>query len=204
MPQSQDPEYLVPYLRAAEVYGSGFRSLLWASPDTQAARFDAICRIADLTGASVLDVGCGRADLLDLLAHWRVLSPSYRGTAARPDLAPPAEAKGIASITPARIIRGDFVREPVKLFVGADVVVFSGSLNTADDATFYGTLLRAYEAAAEQLVFNFLCTSDLAAAEYLSWRPRGDVVSFVNGLGGEVRVLEDYLPGDCTIAVVKS
>jgi SAM-dependent methyltransferase len=203
MNQQREPDYLVPYLRAAEVYGSGFRSLLWASPDTQAARFDAVCRAVDLTGAAVLDVGCGRADLLDFLNRRGVAFAEYLGIEAVPDVAAAAEAKAIASSTPARIIRGDFVREPARLFVGADVVVFSGSLNTAADATFYGTLLRAYDAAAETLVFNFLSTADLAGAEYLSWRARGDVLSFVNGLGGEVRVLEDYLPGDCTIAVVK-
>ena len=203
MSQQREPDYLVPYLRAAEVYGSGFRSLLWASPDTQAARFDAICRVVDLTGAAVLDGGCGRADLLDFLNRRGVPFAEYLGIEAVPDLASAAEAKAIASPTPARVIRGDFVREPARLFAGADVVVFSGSLNTADDATFYGTLLRASDAAAETLVFNFLSTPALAAAEYLSWRARGDVVSFVNSLGGEVRVLEDYLPGDCTIAVVK-
>jgi hypothetical protein len=203
MPGEANPTYLAPYLRAAEVYGSGFRSLLWASPDTQAARFDAICRAVDLTGAAVLDVGCGRADLLEFLTRRGVAFAEYLGIEAVPDLASAAEAGAIASPTPASIIRGDFVREPARLFVGADVVVFSGSLNTADDATFYGTLLRAHDAAAETLVFNFLSTPDLAAAEYLSWRARGDVVSFVNGLGGEVRVLEDYLPGDSTVAVVK-
>ena len=203
MSQQQHPDYLVPYLRAAEVYGSGFRSLLWASPDTQAARFDAVCRLVDLTGATVLDVGCGRADLLDFLARRGVAFAEYLGVEAVPELASAAEAKAVVSPTPAHIIRGDFVREPVKLFVGAEVVIFSGSLNTADDATFYGTLLRAYEAAAEQLVFNFLSTPDLAGAEYLSWRQRGDVLSFARGLGGEVRVLEDYLPGDCTVAIIK-
>jgi SAM-dependent methyltransferase len=203
MPGETDPTYLVPYLRAAEVYGSAFASLLWASPDTQAARFDAVCRVVDMTGAAVLDVGCGRADLLDFLNRRGVVLAEYLGIEAVPDLASAAEAKALRSPLPARIIRGDFVREPARLFVGADVVVFSGSLNTADDATFYGTLLRAYDAAAETLVFNFLSTPMLAGAEYLSWRARGDVVSFANSLGGEVRVLEDYLPGDCTIAVVK-
>jgi SAM-dependent methyltransferase len=203
MSQQHEPGYLAPYLRAAEVYGSAFRSLLWASPDTQAARFDAICRAVDLTGAAVLDVGCGRADLLEFLRRRGVAVAEYLGIEAVRDLASAAEVKALASSTPASIIRADFVREPARLFVGADVVVFSGSLNTADDATFYGTLLRAYDAAAETLVFNFLSTPALAAADYLSWRARGDVVSFVNGLGGELRVLEDYLPGDCTIAVVK-
>ena len=59
--------YLSPYLRAATLYGDGFGSLLWASPETQAVRFDAIQRLGDLGGKSVLDVGCGRADLYDFL-----------------------------------------------------------------------------------------------------------------------------------------
>ena len=32
--------YLLPYLRAADKHGAEFPSLLWASPQTQAARFD--------------------------------------------------------------------------------------------------------------------------------------------------------------------
>src|SRR3954447_15191682 len=59
--------YLTPYLRAAAFYRDGFGSLLWASPETQAVRFEAIQRLAHLDGKSVLDVGCGRADLYDFL-----------------------------------------------------------------------------------------------------------------------------------------
>jgi hypothetical protein len=199
-----EPNYLLPYLRAAEVYGCGFRSLLWASPETQEARFEAITRVTDLTGASVLDAGCGRADLLEFLTRRGVRCARYLGIEAVPELAAAAEARAAASPTPARVVRADFVSDPVRLFAGADVLVFSGSLNTADDATFYGTLHRACEAAGEQLVFNFLSTPALAQADYLTWRHRGDVLAFARGLGGDVRVLEDYLPGDCTVAVVKS
>ena len=56
--------YLQPYLKAAERHGAGFGSLLWASPETQASRFDAVERLGRLHGKSILDVGCGRADLL--------------------------------------------------------------------------------------------------------------------------------------------
>src|SRR5437868_1227064 len=61
------PDYLEPYLDAARTHGGGFGSLLWASPQTQAARFQAIHRIIDLSGARVLDAGCGRADLPEFL-----------------------------------------------------------------------------------------------------------------------------------------
>ena len=41
MSATQTPSYLLPYLTAASKYGSGFGTLLWASPKTQAVRFRA-------------------------------------------------------------------------------------------------------------------------------------------------------------------
>ena len=196
--------YLMPYLKAAERHGAGFCSLLWASPQTQAARFDAIRRLGDLHGKSVLDVGCGRADLLDFLIRRGVRPADYTGIEAVAALAAAAEDACVrwAGVR-ARVIRADFVREPLRLFAGADVVVFSGSLNTLDDAPFYTTVRRAFEAAAERLVFNFLCSTYLAGAEYLRWRRPEDVLRFASILSDDVRTLDDYLPGDFTVALTK-
>ena len=197
--------YLLPYLRAAERHGSDFPSLLWASPQTQAARFDAIRRLGDLHGKSLLDVGCGRADLLDFMIRRGVRPADYTGIEAVEALAAAAEDTCMrwAGVR-GRVIRADFVREPLRLFAGADVVVFSGSLNTVDDGPFYTTIRRAFEAAAERLVFNFLCSTYLAGAEYLRWRRPQDVLKFAATLTGDVRALEDYLPGDFTVALAKS
>jgi SAM-dependent methyltransferase len=197
------PAYLAPYLRAAQLHGGGFGSLLWASPFTQAARFEAIRRLAgDLAGRSVLDVGCGRADLLDFLIARGATPATYVGVEAVAELAAAAREKDHG---PCRrtIVEADFVTEPARLFVGADVVVLSGSLNTAEDETFYATLRTAYAAAGERLVFNFLASPNLAAADYLRWRRPADVLAFARGLSREVRSLEDYLPGDCTVALGK-
>ena len=188
--------YLQPYHDAARVYGAGFGSLLWASPQTQAARFEAIRRLGDLHGKSVLDVGCGRADLLDHLLARGVRPADYIGIEAVEDLAAAAEAKRLPGAT---IVRADFVAEPVRLFVGADVVVFSGSLNTADDSVFYPTLARAWDATAETLVFNFLCSPMLAGRDYLFWRQVDDVLRFARGLSADVSTADDYLPGDMTV-----
>jgi hypothetical protein len=196
-----DPPYLAPYRRAARAHGAGFGSLLWASPSTQAARFDAIARIYPLEGKSLLDVGCGRADLLDFLRARGVRPSDYVGIEAVDEL---AEAAGRKQAADVRINCADFVQEPARMFVGADVVIFSGSLNTADDGVFYSTLRRAYDAAAAALVFNYLCSPMLAGMSYLAWRRPEAVLRFARGLGdGEVRTLEDYLDGDCTVAVVK-
>ncbi len=192
------PAYLAPYLKAVRRHGSTFPSLLWASPSTQATRFDAICGIEDLNGESVLDVGCGRADLLDFMLAHQVRPADYVGIEAVEELARAAEAKGHANLT---ILRADFVSEPARMFVGADAVIFSGSLNTLDDDAFYGTIGRAFEATADWLIFNFLSSSYLAAKDYLYWRRAPQVESFVRKLTRDVRVLSGYLQGDCTIAL---
>ena len=192
--------YLEPYLQAAEIYGAGFSALLWASPNTQRARFDAIARAHPLRDKSILDAGAGRADLLGFLLDRNLRPADYIGLEAVEPLADVAESRAYPNC---RIIRGDFIREPARLFVGADVIVFSGSLNTMPPDSFYDTLPRAYDAAAEAVVFNFLSSPALAGKNYLVWHPSEQVQAFAARLGGEVRTIADYLQGDCTIAMVK-
>lgn len=197
---SNDPSYLAPYLRAARSHGAGFSSLLWASPDTQEIRFDALGRITDLHQRTILDVGCGRADLLKYL-HKRGIQPAhYVGVEGVPDLAEAAKRNiGERGV----IFQADFVNEPVKLFVGAERVLISGALNTMDTPTFYATLKRAWEACAEVLAFNFLDSPHLAGVSYLTWHPLHEVEAYVRTLAPEVTVLSDYLRGDSTIMMKK-
>src|SRR5580765_6315521 len=101
--------YLEPYRRAAARHGDRFQSLLWANPGTQAARFDAICRLADMQGRRVLDAGCGRADLMDFLRAREIQPEQYVGIEAVDELAGAAMRKQRPD---ARIIHGDFVRQP--------------------------------------------------------------------------------------------
>jgi hypothetical protein len=115
-------------------------------------------------------------------------------------LADEAEARGYSN---ARILRGDFVSDPGKLFVGADVIVFSGSLNTMDDGAFYSTLDRAIDATAHAVVFNFLNSTALAGQDYLHWRRTDHVVAHLRSRCDDIHLFSDYLPGDCTIAVFK-
>jgi hypothetical protein len=193
--------YLEPYLRAASRHGDRFASLLWASPKTQAARFDAICRLADMQRRRMLDAGCGRADLLDFLLERGIEPAEYIGIEAVDELAAAAMRKQLPK---AQIVHGDFVRDPKQLEVGADVIVFSGSLNTLGPEQFYLSLRQGWEAADEVLVFNFLAATHIASAQWLTWHHAADVLTQMRQLSNQVRMLEDYLDGDCTIAVFKS
>jgi hypothetical protein len=195
-----EPTYLAPYLDAARHHAGGFYSLLWASPDTQAARFDAICRMCDLSNRSLLDLGCGRADLLDYLLSRNILPADYIGIEAVGQLIEVAQAKKHRN---AKIIEADFLERPAVMFVGAEVIIVSGALNTLSVEAFYSTIRRAFDATAEQIVFNFLCKPSLAAASYLTWHEIVDVSVFAHSLSRDVRILSDYLDGDCTISITK-
>src|SRR2546423_362515 len=103
------PDYLQPYLNATRRYGAGFGSLLWASPRTQAVRFQTLLRAVDVTDLTVLDVGCGRGDLLVYMLNRGIYPRSYIGLEAVEALAGAAEAKRLPNC---RIVRGDFVHDP--------------------------------------------------------------------------------------------
>ena len=194
------PDYLQPYLTATRRHGGGFGSLLWASPTTQSKRFDAFTRLGELKEKLVLDVGCGRADFLDHLIKRDLTPGHYVGIEAVPELAIAAEAKGHAN---SMIVRADFVTDPQRMLVGADVVVISGSLNTLDERAFYRTVQIAFEAATEQLIFNFLSSPGLANSDFLHWYRPGELVKFARTLTPRVKKLDDYLHGDCTLSLKK-
>jgi SAM-dependent methyltransferase len=198
MQRPDEPKYLVPYMRAAQRYGGDFRALLWASLRTQAARFEAFCRLADFHGATVADIGCGRADFLDHLLARGIRPAHYVGLEAVDAIAQAAEDKRHPDC---QIVRADFVRQPLRMFVGADVVVFSGSLNTLAPSDFYATLRQAFQAATHKLIFNFLDSPQLAGQMYLHWHDPSDVLLFARSLTHEVRLLDDYLDGDCTLCL---
>jgi len=185
--------YLEPYRQAASRHGDRFGSLLWASPKTQSARFDAICRLAGLAGRRVLDAGCGRADLMDFLRERGVEPAEYIGIEAVDELVAAAMQKNLPK---AQIIHGDFVRDPQRLEVGADVVVFSGSLNTLGPDQFRISLKDGWEAAGEVMVFNFLAAAHIASADWLSWHraelfERGQDAGGLSGWGLYHRRVEE-------------
>jgi SAM-dependent methyltransferase len=194
------PYYLFPYHEARVNGAKGFDALLWSSREGQRTRFDAIARICPLAGRRILDVGCGQADLLGFLLERGIVPAHYTGLEMMP-----------ASVRAARrrkydrceILKGDFVREPEKMRVGAEVVIFSGSLNTLARAPFHATLRAAWAAAGSALVFNFLDSQSWCGEDWLYWHPRDQVLSFCRRLGGEVHADTGYLEGDCTVAVHK-
>jgi SAM-dependent methyltransferase len=197
---AEQPTYLQPYSRAVKRHGPDFRALLWASRRTQEQRFQALAHVADPTGLSILDLGCGRADFLDFLIARGTPPRKYVGLEGVRELAEAAENKNVAD---GRIIIADFVREPRRMQVGADVIYCSGALNTIEPDDFYLTIRNAFAAAKRMFAFNFLSSSLLAGTNYLRWHNPREVLKFCRSLGGEIVRHEGYIEGDSTIAMMK-
>jgi hypothetical protein len=197
---TEQPSYLQPYARAVKRHGPDFRALLWASRRTQEQRFEALAKLADPTGLTVLDLGCGRADLLDFFIARDTRPRRYIGMEGVRELANAAEDKQSPS---AKIICGDFVRQPSLMNVRADIIYCSGALNTIDNDEFYVTIAHAFTAAGRGLVFNFLSSTLLAGVNYLRWHEPRRVVRFARTLTHNVEQHDGYINGDCTIAMWK-
>lgn len=85
--------------------------------------------------------------------------------------------------------------------MGADVIVFCGSLNTLPRELFYQTLERAWFATEDRLVFNFLSSPKRAGAPWLTWHEIEEVIGFAQELTPDLTVDDGYLEGDCTIVM---
>jgi hypothetical protein len=197
---TSSPSYLQPYMAASRKYGAGFGTLLWASPKTQATRFKALLQAVDISNLAVMDVGCGRADMLEYMFNRQRYPLSYTGVEAVEELALAAERKNLPNC---KIIVGDFVEHPKLLCVGADVLFYSGSLNTMDDATFYSSIQAGFEAANRAIVFNFLSSPFLAGSSHLAWHAPEEVIEFAKGLSARVKLHDRYMRGDATVAIFK-
>jgi len=160
--------YLAPYEKATREMGAGFESQLWMSKDAQRTRFEMLTLLGRFPGRIVADLGCGVGDLpMFLHEHAAGEFPrSYIGIEGVEAMARLArERVQEAKIERAGFELGDFVADDglaLRLVKehGAEVFVFSGSLNTLDMAGAQGVLDRFWSALRTAkrgtLVFNFL------------------------------------------------
>ena len=163
-----DRSYLQPYEDATRRGGAGFESQLWMSRAAQGTRFGVLCDLGRFGGRIVADLGCGIGDFPIYIREHRPddFPKSYVGIEGVHAMAQHARErlKG-EGIERTLIEVGDFVADeslPDLLVsdAGAEVFVFSGSLNTLPMDRALGVLDRFWHALAVSgrgtLVFNFL------------------------------------------------
>ena len=196
-------QYLAPYERALAKGGPRFEALLWASPQSQRARFRTITEMVDLRGRVVLDAGCGRADLARFMIEQGIAYKKYIGMDAIPAWLTACRA---CELPRAEFVEADFVSASTSFGGGgdADVVVFSGSLNTLEAPRAREVLARAWDSGVGTLVFNFLSTRDRVRPSEDQFRVNRlcpmEMMRWARDRCGDVGIRHDYLQDrDCTI-----
>lgn len=149
--------YLEPYREAVERFGPSFEATLWNSRRWQEARFRVMCEMAPFVGRVVLDAGAGQGDFARFMSAEGIGYGRYVGLEGVEEM---ARSAGELGIPESEFYAADFVADE-RAFTRftkkpADVIVFSGSLNTLDTDGALRVLARAFDACSEAVVFNFL------------------------------------------------
>ncbi|QKG56619.1 class I SAM-dependent methyltransferase [Hymenobacter sp. BRD128] len=180
-------------------YGPGSPGALGWHADSQQVRFKMLAQIADLAHCSVLDVGCGYADLYPYLRQ-RFAGVHYHGIEQMPELLALAQARyrDAPDIT---LATGDFLRQELPL---SDYVLASGSLNyrQRQPGFIFQAIETLYASSRLGLGFNLLSWEPAGGGPLVAYDP-ADIVAFCQSLAPTVELHEGYRDGDFTVFVYR-
>ncbi len=194
--------------KAADLYnarfnqhGRGVQAVGWGSEESQNLRFEVLFRGLDLAGKTILDVGCGLADLIPFLAKRTDGNFQYIGI----DVAE-------KFIEDARIAFGKSGRE---FHVGdifsvivpqVDIAVLSGALSlkvSGVESYAYETMKRMFDLSRKASCLNFLSTYvDYELNKNQHYQPE-TVFGWAKRLSKRVNLIHDYPLYEFTIQMIR-
>ena len=191
-----DRSIIAHYDRLLETHSNNHEMVGWGSQESQVRRFEVFCQLADLTGKSVLDVGCG---IGDLYAHLNAegIACKYVGVDINPRMIAKAEN-----------------RFPDANFQVTDILTMDGTLPTYDYVFLSGVFNLGNERLRERMkamIQRMYRLSHLAVAfNMLSMRADryepgecytcpGEMIDFCLTITRRVTMRHDYMPHDFTV-----
>lgn len=187
--------------RIATYDGGTVEALGWREQKSQSLRFEVLCTIGDLNGATILDVGCGYADFKGYL-DTRFEGFTYFGIDHMPEFATAAKAR-YSGCLDTHIVQDDFT---VAAFPEVDYVFASGALvYRSADTEFHTTMIAKMVRAARCAVgFNMLRVDRFPDHPLLIGHDLDDTIAYCQTLSGDVRVIDEYLDDDFTVFVYRT
>jgi SAM-dependent methyltransferase len=185
------------YAARLRQYGADPRTLGWDTTGHQWTRFEAVTDLVDLHGTSVVDIGCGFADLYAFLEARSIRPTTYLGVDINPHLLEVARGR----FPTLRYERRNLLLEPYADPV-ADVGVMLGLLNfRLDDVgneDYAAAMLRAALGAVRRgLVVDFLSarrTPEYPAEAFVFYYEPERMLDLALSLTPEVVLKHDYPP----------
>ncbi|HKI59956.1 MAG TPA: class I SAM-dependent methyltransferase [Mariprofundaceae bacterium] len=184
--------------RSLSHFGYAPESLFWGSRGVQKVRFKALAGIGIAAGDSLLDVGCGFADLYSWLAS-HDLPVTYTGIDLSPEILDRAkELNPELQLLQGEIFDFDW---PPQTF---DWVFLSGTLNwdLKDEGEHVRRVIRRmFRLCRSGVAFNLLDARDFDArhlVELSAYEPE-EMLAFCSQMTPDCCLRSDYLGGDFTI-----
>jgi len=170
----------------------------WGSRESQLLRFDVLFDFTELTGARVLDVGCGLGAMWEYLNE-KGISCSYMGW----DLSP-AMIEQASQLYPEAEFRCVNFLDDEASGESFDVVFLSGALNLPVDgqpAVFLRAIERLYALSIRAAAFTVLSSK----ADFLEpgewYGSPGKIMEFCLTLTRKVVLRHDYMPHDFSLCM---
>lgn len=184
------------------LYGQGTaRALGWKHEASQQTRFDVLATVGDMTGCSLLDVGCGYGDLKAHLDRTHT-GFAYIGIDQQPEFIAIARARH-HDVPNTWFFQADFT---TVAFPTVDYVMASGSLNyrRGDLQCHLGMIGKMFAAAARGVAFNMLDVARFSQHDLLVGHDLARIEAHCQSMTPHVRIIRGYLDDDFTIFMYKT
>ena len=172
----------------------------WESEEAQRLRFEILVDSVDLTGKSLLDVGCAMGSLLEYLKE-KDIRCRYTGVDILQSMIDEAKRKKLDG----EFFCADLFQNNIFEKKSFDVLYASGifNLNLDNNLEFLHDAMQQFcELTRETVVFNLLHIGSPDKEDtYYYYRPE-EVHHLAEGLGhrfGRIRIVENYLKNDFTV-----
>jgi len=183
----------------ARLSGSNYYTIDW-SQRTQLMRFLVFAQLAQLDGASILDIGCGTGDFLDFLEHQRIPA-DYTGF----DISPVMVERCRERFPNAKFVSGDFlVWNPNRTF--GYTIAFGIHNIKADGARdiLEATLRRQFELSDKAAHISILSSRYKNFDSHIqAWDPM-EILEMAMSITPYVVFRHDYLPHDFSLTLFKA
>jgi len=172
------------------------KALGWKGDESQIKRFEVMAGLANLDGASVMDLGCGYGDLKGFL-DGRFKGFAYIGIDQMPEFIAEAK-KRYGNVTHTFFYQTDFVAAELPQ---VDYVFASGALGyRTDKPCFYREMIaKMYASANRALAFNMLDASTFPDHPLLVGHDVEKTEAFCKELSPKVKVVRGYFEDDFTV-----
>ena len=192
------------YTELYEIYGDSAQACQYGSEESQIFRFKQLIQVADLHGANILDLGCGRGSMYGYLEKMAI-STSYTGI----DLVEGTLSLARQRFSQARFIKRDILCEPLDesfdyVFLN---IVFNNRFDEADcehDDYMYTLLKAAFQHCTKGMAFNFISTYVNFVDDEMAYHDPTQVLKFcIEQLSRKVYMMHHYERCDVAVFVYK-